>query len=208
MKKIFNAMIVAIFILLPCGNVFAAEQSEITEERIIYEIVDGEVMEHSDIPFSAESNLELSESEALALIESMPRNFTSECVINIEDVLNSPGITRAGDNFSGTYETEIATGTPGVYLNITVDYEGSKIDGKYKFTYALGHISVKKKYLETTWATAILTSTSNRYHSFEEDDTVIKISTDVNFEVYTTSFPQGVEYDEHHEIKFSVDDVL
>lgn len=208
MKQAFRAIILAVCMLWPCSNVFAAEQSETTEGSVRYETIGSEVMMHSDIPFSEESNMNLSESEALAIIEALPKNFTCESVISIEDVLNSSNIMRAGNNFSGTYETEIETGTPGVYLDISVDYEGKKIDNEYKFTYVLGHISVKKKYLETTWATAILTSTSNRYHYLEENDTQIRIATDVHFEVYTTAMPQGVEYDEHHEITFTTKDVL
>lgn len=194
--------------LLPCTNVFATEQRDTTEEGVRYEIIDSEIMIHSDIPFSEESNMKLSESEVLASIEALPKNFTSESIITIEDVLNSSNIMRAGNNFSGIYEIEIETGTPGVYLDISVDYEGEKIDNEYKFTYVLGHISVKKKYLETLWATTILTSTSNRYHYLEENDTQIRIATDVHFEVYTTAMPLGVEYDEHHEITFITKDVL
>lgn len=134
-------------------------------------------MNHSAIPYTVECNMELSESEALAIIESMPKNFISD--------------------------------TPGIYLDISVDYKGYKDGEKYKFSDALGHIAVTKNYLETTWATAIITTTSNRYHNYhEEDDTQIRISTDVHFEVYTIAFPNGVEYDEHHEITFTTEDVL
>lgn len=227
----FLSTILSIIMLLSCFSLsaFAMDGETITNAEMVEdcdfvseEITTSKGTSYSDVGITSQKinhqelkrvydNTTFNTEEALRFIETAPKVFTSEFVITVDEVLESIGDVEllASSVKSGEYEKKMDTGTPGVSLNVRVEYTIELVDGKYIFTDVQGYLSIKKSFWGTLWATYISVDIVDPLHYILDEGNTCKITTYLDFTVYADAYPAtGVSYREFHEMSFVVGDVV
>lgn len=105
----------------------------------------------------------------------------------------------------------MATGTPGVYWSVRVEYVLSqRTSGEYYFkSVTKGTITTHKNYLELTWCDYLLVETRNRYHSILSNGSKIRVEADWDFTATISSggWPVETSWTEYHYHDKNVSDV-